>query len=86
MTKERAAKARKNAWSPEARRKRELTMQRKRAAKEATESVELTADQLAAAVSVPVVRRGRKPKTLAVSNTLVIQLLELAVKLLKETQ
>jgi hypothetical protein len=88
MTKNHAAKARKNAWTPEARRKRELTMQRKRAEREATDSVEMTAEQLAAAVAVPTpAKRGRKPKVVATgTNAVAIQLLEMALTLLKEGQ
>lgn len=79
-------KGRKNAWSPAARRKRALTMQRKRAEKEAVEGGELTAEQLAAAVAVPPpAKRGRKPKVLATGNNAVaIQLIEMALTLLKE--
>jgi len=80
-----AAKARKSAWSPAARRKRKLTMQRKQAEREAAEGAELSADELAAAVAVPTAKRGRKLKVVATgSNTVAIQLLEMALKLLKE--
>jgi hypothetical protein len=84
MTKERAAKARKSAWSPEARRKRELTMQRKRAAKEGTEVTGDELNAMAEAMAPIPAKRGRKPKIVTGTNPVAIQLLEMAIKLLKE--
>ena len=81
MSKEHAALARKNAWSPEARAKRKLTMQRKKAANASTEVMEEQLTALAEAVP-----KTRKPYTKKAGNgnAVAIQLLEMVIKLLKE--